>query len=720
MPSGDTMNNYFTLEDDEYKRDLDPVHHYIEQAAFYLSKTKNKPIEECKELVKNALRDRVKFPNIRNPRVIHYQKQENGDKRIETSSLTKYIQNIIDNKELIAPSFTSYINSSNIKSMISEFATSNVVLRSKVKKEMFKAKAQGNKEKAQSLDLAQKNYKQYNNALSGALVSNGSVVKNPSGHSSLTSTTRTVTSLGNASNERLIAGNRHYRSPDICMYNIVSIISKIDLDKIRTTIERYNLNYPSIEDCIKCIQRSSDYYWHDNNWYNKFREFFSKLSKEELAAFVYTGDLYQLRLINPDFVRIMIDELTMMVSKDGDIETIKKDFNNYDEYVVMLSRLINYDNLKGMKSTNLLDAEEDIIRKIVGTCEHIVEVLERYKYIFSTFFITDHVPPSVAYISDMIRRSVVLSDTDSTCASYGEWVEWRYGKTGISSKGISFSAGVMTIGTQAISHVLALLSANIGVDKSNLHRLAMKNEFLWTIFCPANISKTYFASTMVQEGVIFPEYDLEFKGVQYKSANNPKIVNDLIKEMMRYVIDSVTETGKYSLNYLLQKVYNLEKTIINYIDNKDPRALDYFSQLNIKDAGAYALEAHRSNYFHYLLWEEVFEPKYGKVAPPPFRSIKIPLNIANKTDIINWRKSIEDNELAERLGAFLLKYNKTDIKLICLPIDYVQSNGIPIEIRQIISIERLLNNVAKGAYLLLESLGFIRLPDQPYISSIRR
>ena len=120
------------------------------------------------------------------------------------------------------------------------------------------------------------------------------------------------------------------------------------------------------------------------------------------------------------------------------------------------------------------------------------------------------------------------------------------------------------------------------------------------------------------------------------------------------------------------------------------------------------------------MWEEAFEPKYGKVAPPPFRSIKIPLNIANKTDIINWRKSIEDNELAERLGAFLLKYNKTDTKLICLPIDYVQSNGIPIEIRQIISIERLLNNVAKGAYLLLESLGFIRLPDQPYISSIRR
>lgn len=712
--------NKFLLEDDSYTRNIHPVKEYIYQSAYYLSKHLNKPISECEEIVKKALKDREAFPDIRNPKVIFYQKQDNGDKQLAHCKLTEYINDIIRNREMLAPSFTTYMHPDKIPSMISEFAVSNVTLRSKVKKEMFIEKAKGNKDKAMALDLAQKNYKQYNNALSGALVSGGSVVRNPSGHSSLTSTTRSVTSLGNATNERFIASNRHYRDPDIVMFNIISICSHTDLSLVRSTMEKYHLNYPTIDQAMACIDRSSRYYWVDRVWYDKIKHFLSLLTQEELAAFVYTGDLYQMRLISPEFVTVMLDELSTMKTIDLPIEQVYEIIPQLDESFIITARLICYDDLIGNKAATLKELDEPLLRKVIGTAIHVHETVAKYEQLYKTFFITTNVPPSVAYIADMVRRAVVLSDTDSTCASYGEWVNWRYGKIPISGKGIAYSSGIMTISSNIISHSLKTLSANIGVTKSNLSRLAMKNEFLWSIMAVSSLSKTYFASTLVQEGVIFPEYDLEVKGVMYKSANSPKPVNKLILDIMHYVIDSIMATGEYSLNEILLKGYNLEKRIVEYIDNKDPSALEYFQQLNIKEAQAYALEPHRSNYFHYLLWHEVFEPKYGALTPPPYRSIKIPLDISNKSDLTEWISSIEDKALARRLTDFLLKYKKTDIKLICLPIEYVANNGIPIEIRQRLSITRLLNNVFGGVYVLLDSLGFIKLPTVPYLLSVRK
>ena len=74
--------NKFLLEDDSYTRNIHPVKEYIYQSAYYLSKHLNKPISECEEIVKKALKDREAFPDIRNPKVIFYQKQDNGDKQL--------------------------------------------------------------------------------------------------------------------------------------------------------------------------------------------------------------------------------------------------------------------------------------------------------------------------------------------------------------------------------------------------------------------------------------------------------------------------------------------------------------------------------------------------------------------------------------------------------------------------------------------------------------
>ena len=337
--------NYFIKPIDEYKRNINPVKHYIEQMANYLSTMRNIPLDKATDIVKDILK---KNKNISIPTVVHYSRDIYKDTHLKETKLTDYIYDSIKNDDVMAPSFTTYINPKKEKSMISEFAMENVTLRAKVKKQMFKEKAAGNSVKATNLNNDQKRYKQYNNSLSGALVANGTSLKNQSGHSSLTSTTRTVSSLGNASNERLIAGNRHYRNPDIILYNIISIVSRIDIDQISSTMEKYNLHYPTVDEVVSVIQRSSDYYFSDTYVFNnKIIPYLNKLSKYQLAAFVYTGDLYQLRNYNSEVICKFIDKLTTkVVSKDTD-ENILENVNNYDETCIILSKLIHYDELKG-------------------------------------------------------------------------------------------------------------------------------------------------------------------------------------------------------------------------------------------------------------------------------------------------------------------------------------------------------------------------------------
>ena len=58
----------------------------------------------------------------------------------------------------------------------------------------------------------------------------------------------------------------------------------------------------------------------------------------------------------------------------------------------------------------------------------------------------------------------------------------------------------------------------------------------------------------------------------FRNVVSPKPVNKLILDIMHYVIDSIMATGEYSLNEILLKGYNLEKRIVEYIDNKVKRS----------------------------------------------------------------------------------------------------------------------------------------------------
>jgi len=693
-------DNIFLKDNDFYKRDINPLKQYTEQSAFYLSKMTNKSIDECSEFIISGIKSHT-LPNIKDPDVTFYERNDNGDKHKTECKLSNYISSVIKNDEILVPTFTTYLSSKVKESLLVEFVDHNAKVRSIAKKEAFKAKADNNIDLFIMKNNEQNNRKLYNNSMSGAFATKGCALYNPTAHSTLTSMTRTESSLGNASNEKIIAGNRHYKDPETTLNNIISIASSINRKELLEVMTKYNLHYPSSDEVIECIKYSTDLYWKDEKAFIDIREFIEKLDNLELAGFMYISDLYHIRKYNSDVVR---DFLRRLSSKTHDV-TLLDPLNvikTTDEQIVNFVHQICMSETKGIgKKYNELD--NDKLITVASTCQNVTNTISMYKDFINAFFLTSNVPASTAYIPSMLRRSVVLSDTDSTMFSVDEFIIWYFGDLVFSDEAYAVASSLMFLATQCIAHVLAIFSANLNVARHKLFHIAMKPEFTFPVFIQTSVAKHYYTCILVKEGNVYKDIEMEIKGVHMKNSAAPKILIDNAHEKMKAILTSIMNNEKISLIKELNEVSTIEKHITNSLLNGN---VEYFKKSKIKNSEAYTRAEENSPYVYHLLWEKVFSPKYGKIEPPPYDVIKIPTTVINVTKLKEWFSMITDKELSTRLSEYLLVLGKTELPTIYIPIQYVKSFGVPDEIKCIVNIKKIVLELTMVNRMILESLGY--------------
>jgi len=103
------FNNPFLLPAEHYTRDISPVKHYVEQAAHFLHTSKGIDLSKARELVIEKIKNR-EFPRMRDPMVTYlYRDEDTGDRRVERISLSRYIGEVIKNREIMAPTMTTYM-----------------------------------------------------------------------------------------------------------------------------------------------------------------------------------------------------------------------------------------------------------------------------------------------------------------------------------------------------------------------------------------------------------------------------------------------------------------------------------------------------------------------------------------------------------------------------------------------------------------------------------
>jgi len=706
-----SVEQIFKIPKEQYTDKKNPISDYITIASRVLQTVNNieNPIMKLKKYIKET-------KQFKNPKVKFHERDLNGVRKIRIDNLNNYVNYTKTSGDIIVPSFTVYFSKKKKASLHAEFIDVNVKERAMHKELALKYKMEENYVKASYHNVIQKVKKIFNNSLSGAYASMGTVLNNPSAHYTLTSITRSVTSIGNTIAESIISGNRHYRTPDITFNHIATIAAMLDMDKVKEAITVYNLHVPTAEEVMFSLMKSTVKYWRNLEKEQVILQYLESLQGYERVAILYHNDLFHIRKFNDKLVRDMINSMVNHPLNNHSKSECRQVLDGAPGWVLNLAIHIHSSKIKGKKAE---DYSLDALQHMSSFILNLTEVLLKYDMLIKAFLITDIFPVSIAYVKDMVREAIVLSDTDSTCATYENWSTWFIGSCNIDDEAVSVAASVMTIVTQVTDHYIKTFAGNMNITNEAAQALAMKNEFFWDVFVNTNVSKHYFANIRIQEGNVFNHKDplksLEKKGVNLIAPNAYAPVRGMGEQIMIGIINDVTGNKQLSMDKYIEKVHDAEKLINEKIRNGSP---DVLKMEKIKDAKAYKKIAKESPYMYYMLWEEVFSDKYGRAPDPQYMAVKVPTTINSKGDMVKFLDNIKDDTIQRKFRAFLSKINKDKITVFRLPLILVYNKGIPEELIDYIDYKRVIKDNVGSLHMTLESLGYYLKKDSILIDEI--
>ena len=698
----------FVLNKEEYIRDIAPAKHYVSDASFFLAKMRGITTDDASIFIRNNLDKRnpnALFP-FHDPNIVSIEQLPNGDRELRyDDTLYGYISKAIKQDQIIAPPLTVFKPEKEQKAYLVDYIDYNVKERGVAKKAMFRYEMANDKNNYIISKNKQANKKIKNNSISGASCIATTPIYHSTMHPCLTSTCRITAGYANANNEKMLAGNRHYYTPEITINNIISICNNTDYDQLQRVMDKYNMHYPTVDETMEVIEYSTNLYYRNLAKHKVIRELLTKLSPLERAAFVYTGDLYHLRKFNDSLIRNLISTLAKKHEINSTIDNHMEIINTGPEAIYYLASQYCKKETIGVDVNKKENKEGDLGKLLASNMLEIYKAIEDYKDFYICFFRTINKPANISGFKDSMRRVVIMSDTDSTIFTVEEWIEWYFGEITFSDEANSVFAALVFLAVSSLKHILAMMSINLGVDRDKIHLIAMKNEFKFEVFVPTTNTKHYYALITYQEGNIYKTPKMEIKGVHLKSSNAPAFINKEAHAMMEEICTTVVKGNKISLVDYLKRTAEIERLIEKTI--KEGK-IDFYRLATIKEAAAYANKEEEGIYKAHLFWNDTFGKKYGTMAPPPYMVYKVNSAINNKTDMKNYLSTL-DSTLANDISSFLKKNNKDLLTTFYVPIDLFANKPIPEEIIRIIDIRKMIVDISHTLYHILETLGVYRL-----------
>lgn len=727
------MINPFIRQLDDYKRDVNILSDYFDQASIYLSRQANIPLAEAQAYIKSQLGPGGRF-EYQEPQAKYLERNQYGDRQLKTGPLSAYINDALRDEEPIAATFTTYIPVKKKKSILAEYIEENAEIRKAMKKEMIQAKVESKraeaeaealrqaaeamnnaekaaeagdkkkqaeylKEHAELRNVAQKYAKQKNNSLSGTAASTSTCFLNQTAHSTLTSTTRSASSYANANNERFIAGTRHYWSVHIALNAMTASIGRCDAPATQAVIEQYNLYVPTPQDVVDCIEWSSRFYWPNSPKMATVRQYAERMTDAERTMFVYTGDLYHLRKHNPDLIRRMLSGLIAI--PDIEVENPEAIFKGASGAIKILANQVCSEYTMGLSMKDIPSHPAILMRVAQCICS-IGGTLEMFEPMIRLFMTTSLLPGSVANFTSAIRRTVIMSDTDSTIFTVEKWCEWYIGEFRVTPEGRKVTAAMTFLVESTTQHILSTMAVNMGISRDLIGSIEMKNEYGFEVFAATTNKKHYFCLRTVLEGEQLKVPEVEIKGVGLISSTVPKVVMSQIRGIMEHVLFSVHRGEMLSLKDLLMRVTKIELQLQHDINHGSP---DYFKLVKVKSSEAYKQKEANATYQQHLFWNTVFGPKYGNAPPLPYSSVKVSLGLRNKTQLTSWADSFTDVVARGELKKWMTTKNRNSFNVLHIPGAVISSSGIPEEVQQVVNVDKMIYDMTSPAYMAFSALG---------------
>lgn len=694
--------NPFVLDHSEYIRKVDIVKDYTESQALYLHLMRAVPLDVCRTFVRESMLP-GKVNELKDPKTLILEQRKRGNRQKEVTTFLTFLEEVKANRYLISPSMAVYKRPEEIVSKLGEFTSFNVAERNAFKKLQKKAKQDDDEIEYSKNNTLQTAKKENNNSLSGAFASSGNALYNKSSHSSLTSTCRCATSYANASNERFLAGNRHYFDVDVTMQELINAVRLAPTEAINEAIEKHKLKIPSVQETWECIEKSAVKYWRNRLRQQDVKDFIATMSDVARANIVYTGDLYQLAKLNPEFVREFIGS----IAKPSEVTSVPHPvfgdvLGKADSDVVALVTLLCSDLTAGINLFETKDKSPEIYYTVNATAVNVKLWLERYAIFIDGFLKPRHPQSAIFEFPNIIREAVVTSDTDSTIFTTQMWTKWMTGSYNYDPQSYHTGYAITYIASQIVANALGMLCGNLGVGREFIKELAMKNEYYFPGYKLTNIAKHYIQMRSACEGNVYKEMQLDVKGVNLRSSKAPKHVTEKLHEWFVEILHKPMTGETYTIETLLDWPIKVETEVRRDITKG---GVQYLPSERINEATGYSAGEQASQYRHYKLWDEVFAPKYGYVDPAPIQTYKVCINVNKKALFKDWLENMEDRQLAERFKKFAAENRLESMTSFQMPQSIARQNGIPKEVMEVLDIRRATMLIMSPYYLVLESFG---------------
>lgn len=726
--------NPFVKEPSYYSRKVDILKGYTEASALYLhSKHSQFSLDYCTKYVTDQMKAGG-TNELKDPRVMFISQRKRGTRAKETSTLTSLLNEVVNDQNLIlSPALIAYQRPEILKSLLSEFLFGNVKKRKDFKGLMYRYEQEGNDTLKIFYNILQSSVKELNNSVSGAAVSKFNAIYCKSSHLSLTAGCRTGTSYANASNERFIAGNRHYHKSNVVLQELSNAALYGPHKEILEVVSRYKLTIPSVEQTMECILKSSRKYWRDNKAEAFIKDYIKTMKPAARAAFCYTGDAYHLSLFNPGFVETMFEDFISVDKEYSADEIYHEDvLGQLDGDKVVTVSLFKSNLMVGKKFKELKTKHPKEYDQVNTVAYNFETKIHDYADLIDALWRPRYLQSSIGKFRSIMREAVLTSDTDSTIFTTMYWTEKVTGAVDFTKKSYNVGYLVVYFASQIVANSLAILCANMGVGVEQLDMLQMKNEYYFPIYGLTNISKHYFALRSAQEGVIkakmleggtFVETpELEIKGVHLISSKaSIQFMIDFQEYIEHHVMGQLLQDKEMRWKDIMDKPIKQELNIRHNIRSGE---IDYYSREQIKDPKDYKQGEDNSNFFQYLLWREVFAPKYGDVDNPPLYAVKIPVDLSKPRQVKAWVAQVKstDPALGDRLEHFLETKDRTQFTSILIPQQIIDTTGLPSEIQPVIDEARAVSQIMTPYYIALQTFGLYvgnskntRLLSDPYI-----
>lgn len=330
-----------------------------------------------------------------------------------------------------------------------------------------------------------------------------------------------------------------------------------------------------------------------------------------------------------------------------------------------------------------------------------------------------------AVTNKLVRKVVIISDTDSSFLNIDPWVQFVKSTAGLKEVDKHLQVGITSVMTyfitKFIAEVFSIMCTNVNVPEREQPRINMKSEFHYNRVILTKNKKSYAGVILSKEGKVYDTPKFDIKGIQIKKVSTPKFARQFFSSVLE---EQMLNAKAIDIKQIFIDYTNFESTVY-----KDVEACKtgFLKPGVLKSVSSYKMPYRQQGYRAVLVWNKLY-PQLTINESSTFKILEFdksfgtpePISDTNKngTPDLFWATVYENlgEDNGDKLRELFDEHpelQRFGLDVIAIPLNI---DTYPEELLPIANTEFITSSVLSKGNILLESLGFIVIKSRKFQS----